>query len=325
MLHNDPSRIATMNVPAEPAPSLEHGPVSWADRLVAAAYYCGIAPLLAWTRRGRPYREHHYAQALAVWFGLLAIGLLYAVVSLFLSYVLVYRRDWYEDTWLEPTLLATVRRGFLCWLVFWAFSVFWALRGSWGAVPLLGRLVRRPWAMTASGIGCVLFIATVALTAAATAHAKSLTREGGTPAKAYMLYDDMGFVPHWIFDLGFYPIALQSTAKWGRDSVVVEPLTRKGLAKAFASGTFVFVLSHGTEEGLYTSKLRIRPANAAPRGANEDLQFVYITGCDSGALAREWERTLAPAKVVTFDRLSAWLEHIWWLLFRGAGVVRSMS
>jgi hypothetical protein len=125
--------------------------------------------------------------------------------------------------------------------------------------------------------------------------------------------------------LGFYPIAIEATSKWGRGSVVVKPLTKEGLADALHDGRFVFVLSHGTEEGLYTRKLKIRPNKAAPKGTGAHLQFVYITGCDSGALRQQWERVLAPARVVTFDRLSAWLEHIFWLVFQGAGEIRRLE
>ena len=299
--------------------------LGWRDRVVAAVYYCGLAPLFAKTRLGRAYREHHYEQALAVWFVLLGIIVLYGAFSLFLSYILVYHREWYEGTWVEPTLLAIVRRGFLCWVVVWAFSIFWALRGSWGPVPLLGRLAGKRWAMRGASVGCVVLLVTVLVTTAATAHAKTLSARESPEAQAFLLYDDMGFVPHWLFELGFYPIAREATSKWGRDSVVVRPLTPGGLAEALAGGAFVFVLSHGTEEGLYTREFKIRPDTAAAGGTGDGLQYVYLTGCDSGALAEKWERALAPAEVVTFDRLSAWLEHIWWLLFRGAATVRGLD
>lgn len=301
--------------------------VSWRDRLMAAAMYCGGAPVLGpWaSRRGERFGRHHYEQALAVFWVLFAIILLYGVTSVFLSYVLVFERGWYEGTRLEPMLLTLVRRLFLCWAVVWLFSVYWALRGSWGTVPLVGRLGNKAWARRSSFVGYVLLLLTVFGTTAATLHAQSHTRPDGPPASAYLLYDDMGIVPHWMFDLGFYPIALESTRKWGSDSVVVAPLTREGLAEAFAEGKFVFVLSHGTEEGLFTSSMRVGPSNAAPRGTGEDLQLVYLTGCDSGAMAKEWGRALAPAEVISFNRLSAWLEHIWWLLFRGANAVGDLE
>lgn len=257
--------------------------------------------------------------------GLALVGVLYGVVALSLSYILVFHRTWYENTLLEPTLLTAVRWAFLAWLVFWFFSMYWALRGAWWPVPLLGGLARRKWVMRTALAGYGVFMVVVLVVSAAVIHASSLTERAWKPAPVYMLFDDMGIVPHWVFDLGFYPITLTATQKWGSGSVVVTPLTKESLAKSFREGRFVFVLSHGTAEGLYTREFKVRPRNAAPDGTGAHLKFVYITGCDSGALGDEWQRVLAPAEVVTFDRLSAWIEHIYWLLFKGAEKVRSLE
>lgn len=299
----------------------------WVERLAAGVGYVGLAPLLGATRlrRERTYVAFHHGQALAVWLAALVILGLYIVVSLFLSWLLVFQRDWYEGTWVEPTLLAFVRRAFLCWLVVVGFAVFWALRGSWAPVPLLGRLAQYGWARRVASVGTIALLIIGVVTASASVHAASLTRHTPAPADAYLLYDDMGFVPHWVFDLGFYRIARAAIENWGNDSVVVAPLTPDALAQAFRHGRFVFVLSHGTDKGLYTRTFRIAPQRAAPLGTSEQLQYVYLTGCDNGAIAAEWEKVLAPAYVVTYDRLSAWLEHIYWLLFKGAGVVRGLE
>ena len=303
-------------------------PVSWRSRIVAALAYAGLATFVAlWLRtREDAYVQHHLKQALSVW--TLAFGILffYIATSLTISYILVFHRTWYEDTPLEPTLLMLIRRAFLCWLVVLAFSIFWALRVSWAPIPLyIGRLAERPRVMRFSLVMCTALLIFSTCVAATTAHALTLTREEGPPAQAYMLYDDMGVVPHWIFHLGFYPIALEATEQWGADSVIVAPMTKERMAEAFANGHFVFLLSHGTEEGLFTRDFRVSPAESAPKGIGDDLQLVYITGCDSGAREQEWKDTLSPARVITFNRLSAWLEHIYWLLLRGAGEVGELS
>jgi hypothetical protein len=57
----------------------------------------------------------------------------------------------------------------------------------------------------------------------------------------------------------------------------------------------------------------------------EDLQFVYVTACDGGSKAAEWEQALAPAEVRTFGRLSAVLEHLLWLWSDGPRRVREME
>ena len=298
-----------------------------ATRVLAASYYCGTAPFLGYlkSRKDNAYANHHFKQALCIHFALLAIIMLYATTSVTLSYILVFRRDWYEGTALEPTALMVVRRAFLCWMVMWAFAAWWAFRGSWQAFPLFGRLAKYRVVMLGSLVGYTAVVVAAAITFGLTVHASTLTRGEGEPAQAYMLYDDMDMLPHWLFNLGFYSIAKASIEKWGEDSVVVAPLTKEALASSLEHGTFVFVLSHGTDAGLHTRAFKIRPKDAAPRGTGQRLRLVYLTGCDSGALAEDWEATLAPAKVITFDRLSAWLEHIYWLLFRGADHVRALE
>ena len=57
----------------------------------------------------------------------------------------------------------------------------------------------------------------------------------------------------------------------------------------------------------------VLPASFATFG--KDLQFVYMSACDGGEKATEWEQRFAPAEVVTFNRLSAPMEHLWWLWF----------
>ena len=321
-----PEAIAPSEQASSPSAPAGYSP-PWAERLAAGLGYFGLAPLLGATRlrKDSPYVDFHHGQALAVWLVALVILGLYIVFSLFLSWLLVFQRDWYEGTWVEPTLLAFVRRAFLCWLVVVGFSVFWALRGSWAPVPLLGLLAQYGWARRVASVGTIALLIVGVITASASVHAAALTRNSPAPADAYLLYDDMGFVPHWAFDLGFYPIARAAIDKWGADSVVVAPLTPDALAQAFRHGRFVFVLSHGTDQGLYTRDFRIAPYRAAPLGTGDQLQYVYLTGCDNGAIAAEWEQVLAPAHVVTYNRLSAWIEHIYWLLFKGAGVVRGLE
>lgn len=299
----------------------------WKSRLLAASFYCGSAPVLGYLRARREdaYASHHYKQALSVLLVLLVILVLEILVWLVISYVLVFHREYYEGTRFESTLFMIVRRLFLCWLVVWAFSIAWALLGSWGSVPLIGRLARFRFPMNLSLVGCTAVTVVLAVIFSATVHATILTRHDEAPAKVYMLYDDVQRYPRWVFNLGFYFISRASVDRWGPGSVVVAPLTKEDLARALVEGKFIFLSSHGTKDGLITRDFRIRPEEAAPFGIGEDLQFVYITGCDSGTLVKQWKRTFAPAEVVTFDRLSAVLEHVYWLYFRGVRKVRELE
>ena len=54
------------------------------------------------------------------------------------------------------------------------------------------------------------------------------------------------------------------------------------------------------------------------------LQYVYLSGCDTGLKRAEWENALSPAYVKTFDRLSTTFEHIYWLVIKGPTVINSL-
>lgn len=302
-------------------------PLSWKDRLVAASFYCGAPPLAALLQgwRGNPYLEHHYRQALCVILAFLAVSGGSLLTWTILSVLLVSHREWYVASGIDPIMIAAIRRSFIVWLAVWLVSTGWALTGSWGIIPLLGRLARWDRLMRVTLVAASILAVAVLTVSAAGVHAHFLTRADTAPAKAYMLYDDLEFFPRWLFTLGFYPITVTATAKWGGDSVVVAPFTPDNLAKAIEDGSFIFVSSHGNKKGLFKKEVKITPADAAPHGVSSDLQYVYLTGCESGTLAREWKQALAPAEVVTFDRLSTILEHIIWLVFRGAGKIAELK
>ena len=312
--------IADPTESAPPFPSLK-------DRLLAASLYFGSVSVFGWRKswRGNDYLDHHVRQALSVQLVFLIWFALFVSIWALLSALLVQYRGWYESAGLEPKFFTIMRRLFLAWFVVWVFGTGWALRGSWGDIPLVGRLAKRPWIMRATLVTQSTATAILVVLACTAVHATILTRADDAPAKAYMLYDDLNFYPRWLFNLGFYPITVAATLRWGADSVVVAPLTKEHLAKAFVDGKFVFVSSHGGPQGLFTTNFALKPLEAAPLGVGGDLQFVYVTGCDSGTLAAEWEATLAPAEVVTFDRLSAILEHIVWLVFRGASKIGQLE
>ena len=58
---------------------------------------------------------------------------------------------------------------------------------------------------------------------------------------------------------------------------------------------------------------------------SDRLEFVYLTGCDSGAQETAWKNAFAPARVVTYNRLTSVFEHIWWLWVRAPRVVRGLA
>jgi hypothetical protein len=239
---------------------------------------------------------------------------------------------------------------FLGWLLAWLGGLLLALAGSWRTLPLIGRLARRPLLLRLAMAGNALLLAGAALTAALALHASSLTRNDDEPAAVYLLYGEMGFVPRWVMNLGFYRVSLAARARWGPGSVVVAPLDEHHLRLALRQGRFVFLACHGRGGDITTPGLRIAPSPfpasgaTAVRGvfaanvdrdrrhgpwafleAGPDLRFVYNSACDGGRKADEWDQSLAPAEVRTFDRLSSVAEHLLWLWSDGPRRVREME
>jgi hypothetical protein len=325
--------------------------------LAAAAFYLGLAPVL-WPlrcRRADPFVQHHAAQGLATVLLFLVVAGAQGFVVAVLSFTLVYWRDLYMLLPLPAGWTAPMRDALffapasLGWLLAWLGGLYLALSGSARALPLVGRLARRPRLLRLALALNTLLLAASACTAAAAVHAASLTRDDETPAAVYLLYDDMGFVPRWVMNLGFYRVSLAARARWGAGQVVVGPLDERHLRQALRRGRFVCLAAHGAAGDIMTPHLRITPPpvgddGAAPsRGlrvadvdkngqpgpwtflaAGDDLRFVYNSACDGGSKAEEWRRALAPADVRTFDRLSAVAEHVLWLWSEAPGRVREM-
>ena len=74
------------------------------------------------------------------------------------------------------------------------------------------------------------------------------------------------------------------------------------------------------------------PANPVRWEPNEQLaelvgprlRLIYLTACDGGQKATQWEEVFAPAHVISFDRLSAVLEHVYWLWRAGPSEIRAL-
>lgn len=294
------------------------GALPWRERAVAAACYGGLAPLLYFRpARRSAFVEHHQRQALATWSLGIGVFLLFLFGVLLLSYTMTWHREFYERYHLEGHLLNASRKLFLCWCVFWLFGLGLALLGTCRELPLVWRLAGWPRLCRATAILLLGFYGFGIVAAGLALHARALVRDRGEPARAYCLYHDNGMVPSWVFALGFYRVALAADARWGGHAAVMLPLNRYTLERALAEGTFVFIGSHGVRSGLLMDHGFLKPEDVAQMPKSPELSFVYLAGCDSGASRDGWTQVLAPASVVTFDRLTSVLEHAIWLWFTG--------
>jgi hypothetical protein len=327
------------------------------SRLLAVAYHLGLGPMLRPfnLRRDDPYVQHHFAQALMILLLLLLLVLAGFLYWVLLTLVIPNQRAIYEsipcpDGWSPPERdMIPIVIGLVAWLALWAVGVVLAAIGSMRDLPLIARLARRPRLLRLGRVANVVLWAGVLLIASSAVYASSLTREDDEPAPVYFLYDDMGFVPRWVFNLGCFRIARAANERWGPSSVVVAPLDEHHLRLALQHGRLVFLAAHGNGGNIQTRQLWIAPPPLAAEAdlprciciapadaadgqrtwtailAGGDLQFVYNSACDSGRKAEEWEKALAPAEVKTFDRLSTVAEHIVWLWGSGAERVRGME
>ena len=297
---------------------------SWPRRIFAALFYTGLCGVL-WPVRKRlkgPLLEWHLRQSMAVQailFCLIAIVIVFAVA---VSYTLVFFRQWHESHTPEFYAIFILRKLFICWLVFWIYAAAHTLFSSTYPVPILHRIAKRDRILTATSLITFILIGLIGTGWGVSRYGASLMRSDDTPGSAYILYDDMGQYPRWLFELGFYPLAKAATEQYGEDSVVLLKLSKPHIRTALRHGEFIFIGSHGVANRLLVPGGVFKAEDVNPSRNNPDLQYIYMTGCDQKST---WEAAFAPAEVESFDRLTAVLEHIWWMWITGPEKVRSLE
>lgn len=294
-------------------------------RLRSALYYfgAGVIPGRATARERDAFERHHRAQSQS-FFGMLMVAWIAATLDLVIDGITLFNfpvsYKWFSSTLVLPVIHIGVLVG-LAGL--WCSGWIAAARGRMNARSLLSRLARRPVVPRLGRIGGPILLVCTSILAGLTIHASTLTRSNMAPAKVYMLYDDMGVAPHFVFDLGFYRIAIIANERWGAGSVVVAPLNAHSFSAALHQGEFVFVASHG-EYGFVNGPDASYVPQGSWSGGNPQLKLVYLAACEAGLARDDWERSLAPARVISFNRLSWIPEHIWWLWVDGPGEVAKL-
>jgi sarcosine oxidase delta subunit len=305
-------------IPAEP------GPPSLRARLLALLFYLGAGPFFWRWRRRHPagFLAHHYDQAMGITLLLFLVAAFFVTIVLIDSWVMIHHRGFFEAWHFEPRVLDIAWKLFLCWLVFEVFAMGLALLGSSSDMLLVGWLVRRRCTVAAGAfLPAAVYILLLALVPV-TLHASSLVRSDARPGTVYLLYEDLDQYPRWLFALGFYRMARVSRDTLGPEEVVMLRLTEDAIARAKAEARFVFIGSHGMAKGMLLSSGYVKPDAVAAMPGTPHLEYVYMTSCDSGARREAWEAAFAPAEVVTHERLTALIEHIWWMWFTGPQRIR---
>lgn len=280
-------------------------------RAAAVACYLTPAPmkyLVAPERTGFVLR--HRQQALALSFlGVCFVGLC-AVLSLVNTWLYL---NW-ERTVL-PLRVAEKLAGFfvvlaVAWAVAWLAGIFMAAVGSSRSLPKLARLGGLRWVRWTGLVGGGgLWLMAVILPGLAVYAARVARPLDGRSAPLYILYDDTQ-APRWVMALVSVPTIHAAERHWGRGSTIVAPITPQSLAEALARGRFVYVAVHGHRGPLLYRGGEITPQDVArSMPVGKELRLVYLSACHGGDMAADWEAAMAPAKVVSFPRFSAHLEH----------------
>ncbi|HQL96443.1 MAG TPA: hypothetical protein PL005_17355, partial [Candidatus Hydrogenedentes bacterium] len=238
-------------------------------------------------------------------------------VVLGLSWMMAAYPELYNRHSWEGTTLSVFRKLLIVWGVLWAYGVLSALRGGASAIPWTERLSSLR-AVSAVGLaGAWGLWALLLCMAACAAAVEVLAPRSVQRAPATVLYENLR---------GQVPRRQQGAArmKWGPGGVAFQPLTLDSLKQGAAESEFLFVGSHGTEDGLLLSTGPVTPEALQDVDRSGRLRFVYLAGCDSAALRDGWEKALAPANVVTQDHLASTLQHVWWLWRQGPRVIRGL-
>ena len=222
------------------------------------------------------------------------------------------------------------------------------------------RLARRTGVVRFSAVANTVRLSLVPIIAMLAWHATSLTQRSRDDASVYFLYDDGIPVPRWSYALGMYRVSLQARRNWGPGNVVLDRLDEAHLRAALAHGKVVILATHGEDGYAYAfnnplprvcaGTLCVAPPKTgatdetknpgflctAVLGANNTwskaenlavngrLSLAYIFACHAGAKAAQWQEHLAPAKVITYDRVSTPYDHGWWFAFAGPALLRDL-
>jgi hypothetical protein len=332
------------------------------DRLLSTAGYFGLDPLVKFwrSRSPNPFLQHHHAQAMSALFCVL---LLFLAACLFdtAECIVFVQFPHFAQQLIDRWGWLLVYLDYAMWLPMLAIVALWvtllglAVAGSSWQVPLLKRLLQKPWVTRVSFVANSIFLALIPLIAVLAFHATSLTRRNSDNAAVYFLYDGGVWVPRWGFGLGLYRVSLQAQKKWGRGCTVLDHLNKETLRTALANGKVVILATHGADGYATTSFaheiLSVWPADtgatdgtnssrflrASVRGPDHKwgkdenvpvgghLQLAYIFACNGGTKASQWAEHLAPAQVITYNRVSTVWDHAVWFALTGPGQMKKLQ
>lgn len=312
------------------------------NRLKSLSFYFGLAPLFpaCWKKESitEPH-QWHLRQAMVFFFFqkiiFLAIILIWVVFKQIIAYYFpeAIEKYMFFNVFIVDFLLILL---IFIFLLFWSLAIFRVIKNKTSRLPIVNRLSEKKRIVTIGFCwNCIILFLFVTLLLVLI-HSGYLAQNPDNLAQVYMLYDDMGLFPRWIYTTLFYQMSVVTQAKWGAGNVKVEPITHTSLENALDNGKVIFLSVHGALSTndfagsfFYFDETRangfvVGPKQIAKIGFGTNLKYVYLAACNSGALASEWEQVFAPVKIRTFNRISTYPDHLYWLFVQGPAILKKL-
>lgn len=291
--------------------------------LILIASYFGLAPFLCLFQKRikDDFIKFHIKQALVLWFWLILIMLILSGCVLLLTLVVVRFPDFYQDWEVELWFLSISRKLFLCWLVFLLFGFGCALLKSAKPLPFVSFWIKHKALFCVSQFVDTIFVLFVLFLFVLNIYSCILMYPQAEVPKVYVLYDNLDYLPQWIFNIGFFPIIKTGSEVYGKGNVALRVVSKESLSESLKNAEVVFIASHGTEEGILSRGGFIKPEDVQEMEVNKNLKFVYLSGCKGGEQKEMWSKVFAPAKILTYKRMTATFEHAWWFWRHGPMVI----
>jgi len=299
--------------------------VTYAERIPALFYLLGGWLILrAPDPKRSPLAYHSFQLAQGLFFLLLCIGVSFLATAGVLTFLIVNARNLYEGWHLELYTLSFFRKVMIVWLVFWAYACVQILRGQIAPLPLVPFFVQKPTCMVVSRIVWRSLLAVGLVVSAVAWHASRMASSRVLDQPVVFLYEDGDRFPRALFALAFYPALRAARARFGENAAAVVHVSRESVREALKTAQFLFIGSHGQAQGMLLRDGWLSPDEVKTWPRTSRLQFVYMTSCDSGVQRKRWEDAFAPARVVTYDRLTTVWEHTWWLVWDAPEIIASL-
>lgn len=284
----------------------------------------GFAPLISIFKgkNDNDFFFSHVRQSIILWTWLFLISLCISISILILTFLVLHFPDFYQNWDVELWFISITRKIFLCWLVFLLFGLGSAIYGSTRLLPFVAFWINKKWLFLISkGINIFLIIALISI-CSINIYVYFLLYPRENAPKVYVLYDNLDYLPQWIFNIGFFPIITTGCNIYGKGGVALRVIDKESFIEAVRNAEIIFVASHGMEEGMLSRKGVIKPEDIQKMEVNQNLKFVYLSACKTGAQKEMWEKAFRYAKILTYKRMTATFEHAWWFWKYGPKVIR---